>query len=209
MNGKELSRTAEDFLNKVMQGFQENTGHSILDPWDLSYMFIIDIRRIEMSSEDLKGDEVLDVLEMASNVSYNELKDDWDKLSIEERKEVIHRIIEGMASIGLISAVGSIAIYAEPHKKEEILHVAAGYVEGKISYSEMVSGLEDVLWPTRRERIRYWKYIEGYEKAMSLAKFLPERLVKLIVDVYLVDMIRFQLFDNIIYLPSVYPRLLE
>jgi len=113
VNGKPLSKAADDLLRKVVQGFQESTEHSIVDPWDLSYAFIADIRRIEMSSEDLKGDEVLDVLAMASNVNYIELKEDWDKLSIEERKEVVHRIIEAMASLGLMSALGTIAIYGD------------------------------------------------------------------------------------------------
>jgi len=209
VNGKPLSKTADDLLRKVVQGFQGSIEHSILDPWDLSYMFIIDIRRIEMSSEDLKGDEVLDVLAMASNVSYNELKDDWDKLSIEERKEVVHRIIEAMASLGLISAVGSIAIYGEPSKKEEILRIASKYYMGKISYEEMVLDIEDVLWPSRRERIRYWKFIEEYEKAMSLAKYLPKEVVRAIINTYLISMIRLQQFDNLWVIPSVYPNLLE
>ena len=209
MNGKPLSKAADDLLRKVVQGFQESMEHSIVDPWDLSYAFIADIRRIEMSSEDLKGDEVLDVLARASNVNYIELKEDWDKLSIEERKDVIHRIVGAMASLGLMSAFGSIAIYAEPYKKEEILRIASKYYERKISYDEMVSEIEDVLWPTRREKIRYWRFIEDYRKAMSLARYLPEAVVRAIIDVYLISMIRFQMFDNIYYLPSVYPNLLS
>jgi len=50
VNGKPLSKAADDLLRKVVQGFQESTEHSIVDPWDLSYAFIADIRRIEMSS---------------------------------------------------------------------------------------------------------------------------------------------------------------
>jgi hypothetical protein len=194
---------------KVVDGFKVSMEYSTVNPWDLSYMFIIDIRRIEMSSEDLKGDEVLDVLARASNVNYIELKEDWDKLSIEERKDVIHRIVGAMASLGLMSAFGSIAIYAEPYKKEEILRIASKYYERKISYDEMVSEIEDVLWPTRREKIRYWRFIEDYRKAMSLAGYLPEAVVRAIIDVYLISMIRFQMFDNIYYLPSVYPNLLS
>jgi hypothetical protein len=194
---------------KVVDGFKVSMEYSAVNPWDLSYMFIIDIRRIEMSSEDLKGDEVLDVLARASNVNYIELKEDWDKLSIEERKDVIHRIVGAMASLGLMSAFGSIAIYAEPYKKEEILRIASKYYERKISYDEMVSEIEDVLWPTRREKIRYWRFIEDYRKAMTLAVYLPEAVVRAIIDVYLISMIRFQMFDNIYYLPSVYPNLLS
>ncbi len=209
MNGKPLSKAADDLLRKVVQGFQESMEHSIVDPWDLSYAFIADIRRIEMSSEDLKGDEVLDVLAMASNVNYIELKEDWDKLSIEERKEVVHRIIEAMASLGLMSALGTIAIYVEPYKKEEILRIASKYYKKKISYDEMVSEMEDVLWPTRREKIRYWKFIESFRKAMSLARYLPEAVVRAMIHVYLINMIRLQMFDNLWVIPSVYPRLLE
>jgi hypothetical protein len=204
-----LSGPAKDLYMKVVDGFKVSMEYSTVNPWDLSYMFIIDIRRIEMSSEDLKGDEVLDVLARASNVNYIELKEDWDKLSIEERKDVIHRIVGAMASLGLMSAFGSIAIYAEPYKKEEILRTASKYYERKISYDEMVSEIEDVLWPTRREKIRYWRFIENYRKAMSLAVYLPEAVVRAIIDVYLISMIRFQMFDNIYYLPSVYPNLLS
>jgi len=206
---KPLTGPALDLFEKVVQGFQESMEHSIVDPWDLSYMFIIDIRRIEMSSEDLKGDEVLDVLARASNVNYIELKEDWDKLSIEERKDVIHRIVGAMASLGLMSAFGSIAIYAEPYKKEEILRTASKYYERKISYDEMVSEIEDVLWPTRREKIRYWRFIENYRKAMSLARYLPEAVVRAMIHVYLINMIRLQQFDSLWVFPSVYPNFLE
>ena len=209
MNGKPLSGPAQDLYTKFMEGFREAMGHSIEEPWELSYTFINAIRRREMGPEDLRGDEVLNVLVMTADVNYIELKDDWDKLSIEERKAVIERIIVAAASLGLMSLLGSIANYPRPNEKEEILHVAANYYEGKISYNEMASEIENIIWPTQLIKTLYWKYIESYRKGMSLARYLPERAVKAIVDVYLVNLIRLQMLDNIYYLPSVYPRFLE
>jgi len=146
---------------------------------------------------------------VASGVSYSELKGYWDKLTIEEREIAIRTIIMAMASFGLISVVGAIAVNAEPHMREEILRIASRYYKGEISYEELVSELERVLWPTREERLKYWKEIEEYEKAMALEEYLPEEVVKEIIKAYFLEMMRLQMYDTYLLIPSVYPNLLE
>jgi len=209
MDRKQLSRTAKEFIAEVAYGFREVATHSLVPPWEVSYLFINDLRRIETSPEDFREDSVLFTLEMASDVDYRELKKYWDKLSIEERKEAIHKIIQAMAALGLMAAVGSIAINTRPSQKEEILRIASEYDKGEITYKEMVSDIEDVLWPTREERAKYWKDIEEYEKVMALADYLPAEAIKRIIRAYFIDMIRLQMFDTYFVVPSVYPNLLE
>jgi hypothetical protein len=206
---KYLSREAKEFILKVAYGFKEVASHSFMEPWNVSYYFINDLKRFLANPEDLRGDRILFDLEMASGVSYNELKEYWDKLTMEERKVAIHIIIMSMASFGLISVVGAIAINAEPSMREEILRIASRYYKDEISYGELVSELERVLWPTREERLKHWKEIEEYEKAMALEEYLPKEIVKIIIKTYFIEMMRLQMYDTYLLIPSVYPNLLE
>jgi len=209
MDRRHLSKAAKELILKVAYGFKEVASHSFVEPWNVSYYFINDLKRFLASPEDLRGDRILFDLEMASGVSYNELKEYWDKLTIEEREIAIRTIIMSMASFGLISVVGAIAVNAEPHMREEILRIASRYHKGEISYEELVSELERVLWPTREERLKHWKEIEEYEKAMALEEYLPEEVVKEIIKAYFLEMMRLQMYDTYLLIPSVYPNLLE
>jgi len=209
MDRRHLSKAAKELILKVAYGFKEVASHSFVEPWNVSYYFINDLKRFLANPEDLKGDRILFDLEMASGVSYSELKGYWDKLTIEEREIAIRTIIMSMASFGLISVVGAIAVNAEPHMREEILRIASRYYKGEISYEELVSELERVLWPTREERLKYWKEIEEYEKAMALEEYLPEEVVKEIIKAYFLEMMRLQMYDTYLLIPSVYPNLLE
>ena len=209
MDRRPLSRTAKEFILKVAYGFKEVATHSFVEPWNVSYYFINDLKRFLANPEDLRGDRILFDLEVASGVSYNELKEYWDKLTIEEREIAIRTIIMSMASLGLISVVGAIAVNAEPPKREEILRIASRYYKGEISYEELVSELERVLWPTREERLKYWKEIEEYEKAMALEEYLPKEVVKEIIKAYFIEMMRLQMYDTYLLIPSVYPNFLE
>jgi len=209
MDRKPLIGPAKEFLKIVVTGFRDNMEHSTVLPWDLSWFFIEDIEKAEKSPEGLKGDAVINSLVMAAQVDYSELMDYWEKLNMEEREEVVHRIIEGIAAYGLISLLGSIATYAEPIYKEDILWVAIDYYKGRISYSEMVSAIENILWPTQEDKLKYWDYARNFKKVMSLAKYLPERVVKAIVDVYFIKLIKLQMFDGVWAIPTFYPQFLE
>jgi len=209
MDRRHLSKAAKELILRVAYGFKEVASHSFVEPWNVSYYFINDLKRFLANPEDLKGDRILFDLEVASGVSYSELKGYWDKLTIEEREIAIRTIIMAMASFGLISVVGAIAVNAEPHMREEILRIASRYYKDEISYNELVSELERVLWPTREERLKYWKEIEEYEKAMALEEYLPKEVVKEIIKAYFIEMMRLQMYDTYLLIPSVYPNLLE
>jgi len=209
MNRIHLSKAAKELILRVAYGFKEVASHSFVEPWNVSYYFINDLKRFLANPEDLKGDRILFDLEVASGVSYSELKGYWDKLTIEEREIAIRTIIMAMASFGLISVVGAIAVNAEPHMREEILRIASRYHKGEISYEELVSELERVLWPTREERLKHWKEIQEYEKAMALEEYLPEEVVKEIIKAYFLEMMRLQMYDTYLLIPSVYPKLIE
>jgi len=134
---------------------------------------------------------------------------DWYKLSIEERGMVVSRIATAMAVMGLTSLLGSMATYLDPREKEEIMRVATKYYEGKISYDEMVSEIENIIWPKEEEKNLDWNHVENYRKGMSLAEYLPKELVRKMVGVYLIKWIRLQQTDGLWVLPSVYPRFPE
>ena len=204
-----MSRTAKEFVAEVAYGFRAVATHAFVEPWEVSRYFINEIERIETSPEDLKGNEILITLEIASGVSFDELKKYWVRLSIGERKEAIHKIIQAMASLGLITMVGTITVHARPSQKEEILRIALKYDKGEISYEEMVADIEDVLWPAEAEKVKYWKDIEDYEKAMALAKYLPKEVVKRIIKTFFIDMIRLEMFDSFLLIPGVYPNFLS
>jgi hypothetical protein len=146
---------------------------------------------------------------MASHVDYSKLMTDWYKLSIEERGMVVSRIATAMAVMGLTSLLGSMATYLDPREKEEIMRVATKYYEGKISYDEMVSEIENIIWPKEEEKNLDWNHVENYRKGMSLAEYLPKELVRKMVGVYLIKWIRLQQTDGLWVLPSVYPRFPE
>jgi hypothetical protein len=209
VNEKPLSRTAKEFVAEVAYGFKEVATHAYVGPWEVSRYFIDEIERIETGPEDLKGNEILITLEIASGVSFNKLRRYWERLSIRERKEAIHKIKQAMASLGLITMVGTITVHARPSQKEEILGIAMKYDKGEIDYEEMVADIEDVLWPTEAEKAKYWKDIEEYKRAMALAKYLPTEIVKRVIKAYFIDMIRLQMYDTYLLIPSVYPNFLE
>lgn len=209
MGEKPLSRTAKEFVAEVAYGFREVASHAFVGPWEVSRYFINEIERIESGPEDLRGNEILITLEIASGVSFNELRKYWEKLSIKERKEAIHKIKQAMAAFGLIAVVGTITVHAKPSQKEEILRIALKYDKGEIDYKELVSDVENVLWPTEEKKVRNWKEIEEYRNAMALAKYLPTEVVKRIIKTFFIDMIRLGMFDSFLPIPSVYPNLLE
>ena len=209
MNEKPLSRTAQEFVAEVAYGFKEVATHAFVEPWEVSRYFINEIERVEAGPEDLKGNEILITLEIASGISFNELKKYWVRLPIKERKEAIHKVKQAMAAFGLIAVVGTITINARPSQKEEILRIAMKYDKGEIGYEEMVADVEDVLWPTEAKKARNRKEIEEYRNAMALAKYLPTEIVKRIIKSFFIDMIRLGMFDSFLPIPSVYPNLLE
>jgi len=209
MDRMPLVGPARDLYINTMAGFRDHMERSDILPWDLANFFIEDMERALKEPEGLKGDEIINVLVMAAQVDFSELKKDWDKLSIKERGAVVSRIIEGMAAFGLVSLFGSIATNTSLHDKEKILHVALKYYKGKISYNDMVSEIEDIIWPSRRDKAVYWNYIESYKKGTALAEYLPKEIVRAIVGVYLIKIIWLQQFDGMWAVPNIYPRFFE
>jgi exonuclease VII small subunit len=206
---KPLTGPALDLFEKVVLGLRDYMEYSSIPPWVLSHFFIEDLKQALEEPGSLKGDAVVNVLVMASHVDYSELMTDWYRLSIEERGMVVSRIVKAMAVMGLTSLLGSMATYLDPREKEEIMRVAMKYYEGKISYDEMVSEIENIIWPTEEEKNLDWNHVENYRKGMSLAKYLPKELVRKMVGVYLIKWIRLQQTDGLWVLPSVYPRFSE
>jgi len=206
---KPLTGPALDLFEKVVMGYRDYMEHSSIPPWVLSHFFIEDLKQALEEPGSLKGDAVVNVLVMASHVDYSELMTYWYKLSIEERGMVVSRIATAMAFMGLSSLLGSMATYLGPREKEEVMRVAMKYYEGKISYNEMVSEIENIIWPTEEEKNLDWNHVENYRKGMSLAEYLPKELVRKMVGVYLIKWIRLQQTDGLWVLPSVYPRFPE
>ena len=209
MKLKPLTGPALDLFEKVIMGYRDYMEHSGMPPWVLSHFFIEDLKQTLEEPGSLKGDAVVNVLVMASHVDYSELMTDWYKLSIEERGMVVSRIATAMAFMGLSSLLGSMATYLGPREKEEVMRVAMKYYKGKISYNELVSEIENIIWPKEEEKNLDWYHVENYRKGMSLAEYLPKGLVRKMVGVYLIKWIRLQQTDSLWVFPSVYPNFLE
>jgi hypothetical protein len=209
MDRMPLAGPARDFYIKVIDGYRDAMERSDILPWDLSSFFIEDLERALESPEGLKGDAVVNALVMAAQVDYSDLIEDWDKLSIEERGVVVSRIIEAFAALGLMSLFGSIAVYSNTPDKEKFLHIAIKYYKGEISYKDMVSEIEDIIWPTQEDKNLSWRYLESYRKGVSLADALPKKIVKAIVGVYLIKILELQQFDGTWAVPVFFPNFLE
>jgi hypothetical protein len=93
--------------------------------------------------------------------------------------------------------------------KRKYCIIAIKYYTGKISYKDMVSEIEDILWPTQGDKNLGWRYVESYRKGMSLADYLPKKIVRAIVDVYIIKIIELQQFDGTWAVPVFYPNFLE
>jgi len=206
---KPLTGPALDLFEKVVMGYRDYMEHSSIPPWVLSHFFIEDLKQTLEEPGSLKGDAVVNVLVMMSHVDYSKLMTDWYKLSIEERGMVVSRIATAMAFMGLSSLLGSMATYLGPREKEEVMRVAMKYYEGKISYNEMVSEIENIIWPKEEEKNLDWYHVENYRKGMSLAEYLPKELVRKMVGVFLIKWIRLQQTDSLWVFPSIYPNFLE
>jgi len=206
---KPLTGPALDLFEKVVMGYRDYMEHSSIPPWVLSHFFIEDLKQTLEEPGSLKGDAVVNVLVMMSHVDYSKLMTDWYKLSIEERGMVVSRIATAIAFMGLSSLLGSMATYLGPREKEEVMRVAMKYYEGKISYNEMVSEIENIIWPKEEEKNLDWYHVENYRKGMSLAEYLPKELVRKMVGVFLIKWIRLQQTDSLWVFPSIYPNFLE
>jgi hypothetical protein len=209
MDVKPLTGPALDLFEKVVVGYRDYMEHSTVPPWLLSHFFIEDLKQTLKEPGSLKGDAVVNVLVMAAHVDYSELMKYWYRLSIEERGMVVSRIITAIAFLGLTSLLGSMATYLGPREKEEITRVAIKYYERKISYNEMVSEIENIIWPTEEEKNLDWYHVQNYREGMALAKYLPERIVRKMVGLYLIGWISLQQFDNLWVIPSAYPNFLD
>ena len=209
MKLKPLTGPALDLFEKVVMGYRDYMEHSSIPPWVLSHFFIEDLKQTLEEPGSLKGDAVVNVLVMMSHVDYSKLMTDWYKLSIEERGMVVSRIATAIAFMGLSSLLGSMATYLGPREKEEVMRVAMKYYEGKISYNEMVSEIENIIWPKEEEKNLDWYHVENYRKGMSLAEYLPKELVRKMVGVFLIKWIRLQQTDSLWVFPSIYPNFLE
>jgi len=208
VNGKPLRGPALSLFEKVVVGYRDYMDRSTVPPWLLSHFFIEDLEQTLKEPGSLKGDAVVNALVMAAHVNYSELIRYWDMLSIEERGMVVSRIVTAMAFLGLTSLLGSMSAYLDPHEKEKIIHVAMKYYMGKIGYNEMVSEIENIIWPTEEDKNLDWYHVENYRKGMSLAKYLPEKIVRKAVGLYLIGLIRLQQFDGFWVVPGIYPDLL-
>jgi len=206
---KPLTGPALDLFEKVVMGYRDYMEHSSIPPWVLSHFFIEDLKQTLEEPGSLKGDAVVNVLVMMSHVDYSKLMTDWYKLSIEERGMVVSRIATAIAFMGLSSLLGSMATYLGPREKEEVMRVAMKYYEGKISYNEMASEIENIIWPKEEEKNLDWYHVENYRKGMSLAEYLPKELVRKMVGVFLIKWIRLQQTDSLWVFPSIYPNFLE
>jgi len=57
MNRIHLSKAAKELILRVAYGFKEVASHSFVEPWNVSYYFINDLKRFLANPEDLRGTE--------------------------------------------------------------------------------------------------------------------------------------------------------
>jgi hypothetical protein len=177
----------EDIAEQVIRGYDMALNSSAMPPWaDAMRMFeYLD------GFDDLDDDELIETLAGLAGYSYEDFKGVWDGLSDKEKNEALGEIEYEIAVMGFEELLKGIAtdFYIMENKeiREKIIDIAKKYVSGKIDFYELAEGLENILWPTEKDKKDYDQAVRDYWDGISLTDYIEEKKIKKMVKRYLIE----------------------
>jgi hypothetical protein len=176
----------EDIVEQVIRGYDMALNFSTMPTWaDCMRMFeYLD------DFDDLDDDELIDTLARLAGYSYENFKEVWDSLSDKEKEEALGEIEYRIAVLGFKELLKGIStdLYIRENKemREKIIDIAKKYVNGEIDLHDFAVGLEDILWPTEKDKKDYEQAVMDYWDGITLTDYIEEDKVKAMVKEYLI-----------------------
>jgi len=177
----------EDIVERVIRGYDEALNFSTMPTWAdamLMFEYLDDF-------DDLDDDELIDTLATLAGYSYKDFKRIWGSLSDKEKNEALAEIEYRIAVLGFKELLKGIStdLYIMENKemRKKILDIAKKYVNGEIDLHDFAVGLEDILWPSEKDKEDYKDVIMDYWDGVALTDYIEEDKVKAMVKEYLIE----------------------
>jgi len=177
----------EDVVEAVVSGFDMILRHNSERPW-ADVAFAIDYLE---GFDDLNDSDLIVTLAGWAGRSYKEFKGLWDSLSDKEKSEALADIESEIAVLGFESLLKLIAadfdVMEDKDMRERIINAAKRYLNGEIDFYDMAEELENIFWPTEKDKKEYEDALRYFWNGISLADYIEEDKIKELVRRYLVE----------------------
>ena len=177
----------EDVVRAVVGGFDTILRHNSERPW-ADVAFAIDYLE---GFDDLNDSDLIVTLAGWAGRSYKEFKGLWDSLSDKEKSEALADIESEIAVLGFESLLKLIAadfdVMEDKDMRERITNAAKRYLNGEIDFYDMAEELENIFWPTEKDKKDYEQAVMDYWDGISLADYIEKDKVNEMVKRYLVE----------------------
>jgi len=177
----------EDVVGAVMGSYGIYLSQVSETPWAdamLSIEYLEDF-------EDLNDRELIGTLATWAGVSYNVFKGIWEGLSDKEKEEALGEIEYRIAVLGFENLLKGIAadFYVMENRdvREKIIDTAKKYVSGKIDFYDLAEELENILWPTEKDKEENEQAVRYFWDGIGLTDYIEEDKVKEMVKRYLIE----------------------
>jgi hypothetical protein len=178
---------AEDVVGMVMTGYGIYLRQVAETPW-ADAMDSIDYLE---DFDDLNDSDLIDTLARWAGRSYEDFEGVWEGLSKEEKEKALGEIEYEIAVIGFESLLKGIAadFYVMENKdvRERIINAAKRYLSGEIEFYELAEELENIFWPTEKDKEEYEEALRHFWDGIGLTDYIEENEVKEMVNRYLVN----------------------
>jgi hypothetical protein len=177
----------EDIVERVIRGYDMALNFSAMPTWvDAmeTFEYLDDF-------DDLDDDELIDTLARLAGYPYENFKEVWESLSDKEKEEALGEIEYRIVVLGFKELLKAIStdLYIRENKemREKIIDVAKRYVNGEIDLYNFAVELENILWPTEKDKEDYKDARMDYWDGIGLTDYIEEDKVKEMVKEYLIE----------------------
>jgi len=192
----EEEMTADDVMDylrsALINGWLEGLSGSDFPPWADAYEQIQMLEDMEGDDDILNDDETIDHLSRLSDIDYDTFKEMWDRLTNEQKNEILGSVIHEMALIGMEWLFKDIA-YDVTHDEKlnkamgKVVEAAKDYLNKRISYNELMDRIANIFWPNEEDKksTAYKDFLDG----AGLADYINEDELNEIIKEYLLEKI--------------------
>ena len=177
----------EDIVEQVIRGYDMALNFSTVPTWvDAmeTFEYLDDF-------DDLDDDELIETLARLAGYSYENFKEVWESLTDKEKEEALGEIEYRIVVRGFKELLKAIStdLYIRENKemREKIIDIAKKYVNGEIDSYDFAVGLENILWPTEKDKEEYKEAVMDYWDGIGLTDYIEEDKVKEMVKEYLIE----------------------
>ena len=164
--------------------------------WADAYEKIKMIENIEEDDDMLNDEGTIDYLSRLSGMDYGAFKKLWDRLTNEQKREVLDSVIDELAFFGIRSLFHRIAFELTYYgiftgKKfnmkdvAKVVEAAKDYLNKRIDYHELMETIANVLWPSEEDK-KSTAY-EDFWRGADLADYVGDNTLNKIIKEYLVE----------------------